>query len=100
MSDRSFDIDWSCRELAQKMARRLEEYWRARGRKIRAEAVQVLSANGDPIRMNGPVWSVRTNMLDGFPNKDPNAPVYMGRNARVSRSIMPPQPPQTARKAD
>lgn len=96
MSYKSFDIDWSSKDMAQKMARRIEEFWRARGRTVRAEAILVLNKRGDQIRMNGPVWSVRTNMLNGFPNTDPSAPIYMGRNACVRRADIAPQPPQTA----
>ena len=62
------------REDSEQLAMRIRNYWFARGYKVKTE-VFGLSELGESYPSGSHIYSVRSNMLNGFPNPDPEAPV-------------------------
>lgn len=59
--------DWCGKEGAQNLARRLRVYWQERG--YGDVSTEVGVALGNPADKSGMVYSVRTNMKNGYPPK-------------------------------
>lgn len=62
------------KEDSEILAQRIRGYWAARGYEVRT-AVHTLVELGDVQPSVGTVWCVRSNMENGFPPRDKNAPI-------------------------
>ena len=93
-----FDItDWSQKVHAMRLADTIRNYWASRGKRVKVEIIQARHDNTHTLRVHGPVWAVRSNMVDGLPNNDPTAPIFPGRDvAGKSPASTVPHRPQTA----
>jgi hypothetical protein len=62
------------REDSEQLAMKIRNYWFARGYTVKTE-VYGLSELGESYPSGAHIYSVRSNMVGGFPNRDPNAPI-------------------------
>lgn len=58
------------------IAYRIRKYWAARGFTVKTETGTASQFGGSS---NVAAWGVRSNMIGGLPNPNPNAPVFKGR---------------------
>ena len=62
------------REDSEFLAMKIRNYWCARGYTVQTE-VYGLSELGESYPSGAHIYSVRSNMVGGYPNRDPNAPI-------------------------
>ena len=72
------------REDSEHLAMRIRNYWAVRGYTIQTE-VYGLADLGEKYPDGAHVYSIRSNMVGGYPPRDPNEPV----KATVSRAAKP-----------
>ena len=77
------------REDSEQLAMKIRNYWFARGYSVKTE-VFGLSELGEKYPSGSHIYSVRSNMLNGFPNSDPEAPI----NSQTR--VVPPKPTAVA----
>lgn len=64
----------SSREDSEFLATRIRNYWAVRGYTVKTE-VYGLSDLNESFSDGRHIYSIRSNMLNGFPNPDPEAPI-------------------------
>lgn len=97
-------MDHSHKIPALRLANRIRDYWAARGHSVKVEPVQALDPKSHTLRNHGAVWMIRSNMVDGLPNKNPSAPIFIAKGEmivpRSDGDQTAPHPPQTASGRD
>ncbi len=68
------------REDSEFLAMKIRNYWFARGFTVKTE-VFGLTELGETAPSGSHIYSVRSNMVGGYPNPDPNAPINAPRIA-------------------
>jgi len=76
------------REDSEFLAMKIRNYWFARGFTVKTE-VYGLSELGESYPSGSHIYSVRSNMVGGFPNRDPNAPINASVFAPRRSTIVP-----------
>lgn len=64
----------SSRGDSEMLAMRIRNYWSVRGYTVKTE-VFGLADLGESYPSGSHIYSIRSNMLNGFPNPDPEAPI-------------------------
>lgn len=70
--------DWSTVLGCEALARRIENYWKQKGRKVIVRSLHNHETGNGACHVNGQVAVVRSNMVGGWPPKDPTRSVYLG----------------------
>ncbi len=78
------------REDSEQLAMKIRNYWFARGYKVKTE-VFGRSELGESYPSGSHIYSVRSNMVGGLPNPDPEAPIVS-----QTRIVQPRQAAQHA----
>jgi hypothetical protein len=78
--------DWMTVLGAEDLARRIELYWKKRGRKVTVRAFHNYDTGNGACHVNGVVTVVRSNMVGGWPPKDPSTPIHMGHSIASKRA--------------
>ena len=76
------------REDSEQLAMKIRNYWFARGFTVKTE-VFGLTELGETAPSGSHIYSVRSNMVGGYPNPDPNAPINVPLNVPRRSAIMP-----------
>ncbi len=80
----------SSREDSEMLAMRIRNYWSVRGYTVKTE-VYGLADLGESYPSGSHIYSVRSNMVGGLPNPDPEAPIVS-----QTRIVQPRQAAQHA----
>ena len=79
MSQKLPSRDWLTVVGSEDLARRIEIYWKRRGRLVTARSFHNYDTGNGACHVNGAVSVVRSNMVGGWPPSDATRPVHMGR---------------------
>ena len=79
--------DWLTVDGSADLARRIERYWKARGRKVTVRSLPNYETGNGACHVNGTVSVVRSNMIGGWPPKDCAAPVHLGQAMPARRAV-------------
>ena len=63
------------KEDSEELAGRIVNYWAARGRRVQVTVASVVDCGEGQIHAGGTVYCVRSNMVNGYPPRDPEAEV-------------------------
>ena len=71
----------STEAAAKALAASMERYWAARGRAIRTHVATTAEFGefGSDASAGGPLYVIRSNMVNGWPPADPNHPIITQR---------------------
>lgn len=70
------------REHSETLARRIENFWAVRGKKVEV-GVFSSSETGEGAAGMGTIYAVRSNMSGGWPPRDPAAPIVITPAAKA-----------------
>jgi hypothetical protein len=89
MNTRRPSRDWLTVLGAEDLARRIERYWKQRGRTVSVRSFHNHETGNGACHVNGTVSVVRSNMIGGWPPKDSTAPIHMGYRPAPRRAPSP-----------
>lgn len=70
------------REHSETLARRIQNFWAVRGKKVEV-GVFSSSETGEGAAGMGTIYAVRSNMVNGQPPRDPDAPIVITPSAKA-----------------
>jgi hypothetical protein len=76
------------REDSELLAMRIRNYWFSKGYAVKTE-VYGLSELGESYPSGAHIYSVRSNMLNGYPNPDPEAPIAATARFVPTQRVVP-----------